>query len=572
MKWKKYVPILEWLPKYNQTHFKGDLSAGLTVGVMLIPQGMAYAMLAGLPPIYGLYASIVPLILYAIFGTSRQLAVGPVAMVSLLIAAGISGLNPADIDTYVALAIMLALMVGIVQLLMGVFRLGFLVNFLSHPVISGFTSAAALIIGFSQLKHLLGIDIPRSNYIHEIIGNAAANWSAVSIPTLLIGLVAIGVILLAKKVKFPVPGPLLAVVGGILVVWLMGLSTEGVKIVGEVPDGLPSFGVPVIYWDNLGELLPIALTISFIGFMESIAVAKAIQAKHKNYKVIPNQELIGLGLANIGGAFFKAFPTTGGFSRTAVNDQSGAKTGMASVISALLIGLTLMFLTPLFFYLPKAILASVIMVAVFGLIDIKEAVHLWKADRSDFWMLLITFIGTLTLGIEEGILIGVALSLGLIIYQTTKPHVAVLGKITGTGMYKNLDRFTDLENREDILIVRFDARLYFANVTFFKETMETLIAEKGDQLRLVVLDADSINSIDSSAMHALEEIVDECQSKEVLFYISGVKGPVRDALYRGHIVDKIGEEHFFMRIKHAVDYYDEKHQKTYSQYTLQTNE
>jgi SulP family sulfate permease len=572
MKWKKYVPILEWLPNYNQTHFKGDLAAGLTVGVMLIPQGMAYAMLAGLPMIYGLYASIVPLILYAIFGTSRQLAVGPVAMVSLLIAAGISGLNPADTETYVALAIMLALMVGVVQLLMGVFRLGFLVNFLSHPVISGFTSAAALIIGFSQLKHLLGIDIPRSNYIHEIIGNAAANWAAISIPTLLIGLVAIGVILLVKKIKFPVPGPLLAVVGGILAVWLLGLSSEGVKIVGEVPKGLPSFGMPTIYWDNLGELLPIALTISFIGFMESIAVAKAIQAKHKNYKVVPNQELIGLGLANIGGAFFKAFPTTGGFSRTAVNDQSGAKTGMASVISALLIGLTLLFLTPLFFYLPKAILASVIMVAVFGLIDIKEAVHLWKADRSDFWMLLITFVGTLTMGIEEGILIGVALSLGLIIYQTTKPHVAVLGKIVGTGMYKNLDRFKDLEDRKDVLIVRFDARLYFANVTFFKETMEKLIAGKGDQLRLVVLDADSINSIDSSAMHALEEIVDECQSKKVLFYISGVKGPVRDAMYRGHIVDKIGEEHFFMRIKHAVDFYDEKQEKTYSQYTLQTNE
>ena len=426
---KEFIPILEWLPKYGTAELKGDLAAGLTVGVMLIPQGMAYAMLAGLPPIYGLYASILPLILYAIFGTSRQLAVGPVAMVSLLIAAGVGAIAETGSETFIQLAILLALMVGLIQLLMGLFRLGFLVNFLSHPVVSGFTSAAALIIGFSQLKHLLGINIPRSNHVHEIIQNALENISATNLYTLGIGLTAIVIILAIKKLKIRIPGPLVAVVFGVLAVWLSGVDAQGVKIVGSVPDGLPSFAFPTIDLSQIQTLLPIAFTIAFISFMESIAVAKAIQSKHGDYKVVPNQELIALGAANIGGSLLQAFPTTGGFSRTAVNDQAGAKTGMAAIISAGLIVLTLLFLTPLFYFLPKAILASVIMVAVFGLIDYKEAIQLWKNYRPDFWMLAVTFVGTLLLGIEEGVLIGVVLSLAMIIFQTTKPHIATLGKI-----------------------------------------------------------------------------------------------------------------------------------------------
>ncbi len=571
MNFKQYFPILEWLPQYNSEFFKGDIIAGLTVGVMLIPQGMAYAMLAGMPPIYGLYASIIPLVLYAIFGTSRQLAVGPVAMVALLIAAGVGELTT-DTNEFIGLAILLALMVGVIQLLMGLFRLGFLVNFLSHPVIAGFTSAAALIIGFSQLKHLLGIDIARSNHIHEIIGNAISNLDAVNLYTLTIGLVAIGLIVLVKKIKLPIPGPLLAVVFGILAVWGLGWYEEGVKIVGEVPKGLPAFGIPSLNLENVKALLPIALTISFIGFMESIAVAKAIQSKHKNYQVLPNQELIALGMANIGGSFFQAFPTTGGFSRTAVNDQTGAKSGMASIFSAVLIALTLLFLTPLFYYLPKAILASVIMVAVFGLIDFKEAKHLWHTDRGDFLMMLATFLGTLALGIEEGILIGVVLSLGLIIFRTTQPHTAVLGKIPGKPHYKNIDRFHHLEVRDDVLIFRFDARLYFANVSFFKEKVETEILAKGKTLKLFLLDADSMNGIDSSGVHAIKDLIEFCHDRNIQFQFAGVKGPIRDILHRAGIVEKIGDENFFFRIQHAVDFYDKKTNQRYQEYALQTNE
>lgn len=572
MNLKTYLPILEWLPGYKKEFLKGDLSAGLTVGVMLIPQGMAYSMLAGLPPIYGLYASIVPLILYAIFGTSRQLAVGPVAMISLLVAAGVGTIAAQGTEKYLALAILLAMMVGVIQLLMGLFRLGFLVNFLSHPVIAGFTSAAALIIGFSQLKHLLGINIENSHHIHAIISDAFANIGAVNPATLLIGLAAIVLILFVKKIKFFLPGPLLAVVFGILAVWGLDLAQAGVGIVGEVPKGLPAFAFPHFDMESIKTLFPIALTISFIGFMESIAVAKAIQKQHNDYKVEPNQELIGLGMANIGASFFQAFPVTGGFSRTAVNNQNGAKTGMASIISALLIVLTLLLLTPLFYYLPNAILASVIMVAVFGLIDIKEARHLWKADRADFWMMAATFAGTLILGIEAGILIGVALSLGIIIYRTTRPHVAILGKIPGKPDYRNVKRFANLEQNDAHLIVRFDDRLYFANVDFFKETIENEIQKRGGALRLVVLDADGIMHIDSSGVNGLKDLIGFCEKSDIRFYISGLKGPVRDILYRSGLLQQIGEDKVFFRNQHAIDYFYQKENPDYKKYALQTDE
>ncbi len=568
---KQHIPILDWISQYGKKEFKGDLFAGLTVGVMLIPQGMAYAMLAGLPPIYGLYASIIPLIVYAIFGTSRQLAVGPVAMISLLVATGVGAIATPGSADFITLAILLALMVGLIQFTMGIFRLGFLVNFLSHPVIAGFTSAAALIIGFSQLKYLLGIDIPRSNHVHEMLLQAFEQIGATNLPTLAIGLTAIGLILLVKKIKLPIPGPLLAVVFGIMAVWVLGLHNFGVNIVGAVPKGLPSVSFVGIDFDNVKELLPIALTISFIGFIESIAVAKAIQAKHKNYEVVPNQELIGLGLANIAGSFFQGFPIAGGFSRTAVNNQAGAKTGMAAIFSALLIALTLLFLTPLFFYLPKAILASVIMVAVFGLIDFKEAKYLWRTDRGDFMMMLATFAGTLTLGIEEGILVGVLLSLSLMIYRTTQPHVAILGKIPDKSHYRNIDRFQHLEVRKDILILRYDAHLYFANANFFKETFENAIAQKGNQLKLVIFNGDSMNGIDSSGIYILEEIVENCKEQQINFYLAGIKGPIRDILYRSGLTAKIGEENFFFRIQHAVDFYDKKTTDCYKDYTLQTN-
>lgn len=576
MKIKQFIPAFDWMPKYNNEQLKDDLSAGLTVGVMLIPQGMAYAMIAGLPPIYGLYASTIPLIIYALLGTSRQLAVGPVAMVSLLTAAGVGTLADGGTETYIALAITLALFVGLIQFLLGVFRLGFLVNFLSHPVVSGFTSAAALIIGLSQLKHLLGIKLAGSHHVHEILIQAFEKIGEIHWVTFAIGIAGILLIKGIKRYSKSIPGQLVAVVFGILIVWLLGLSEQGVKIVGEVPSGLPSFSLPSFSMENINALLPTALAISLVSFMESIAVAKAIQSKHRNYKVVANQELIALGLSNVGGAFLQSYPVTGGFSRTAVNDQAGAKTGMASLISASLIILTLLFLTPLFYYLPNAILASVIMVAVFGLIDIKEAVHLWHADRSDFWMLVVTFVATLGLGIEQGVGVGVVLSLVWVVFRTTRPHVAELGRVPGTHFYRNVDRFKNVEERKDLLIMRFDASIYFANTNYFKDNLYEMADRKGSQLKTIIINSESINNLDSSGAHALEELIDEYQSKGVKIIFTGVKGPVRDALSKSHLTEKIGEDGFFMSVQEAVDFLEKNNSKKekvpFSDYTLQVNQ
>lgn len=573
MNLKNYLPILDWTKNYSNKHLKGDISAGLTVGVMLIPQGMAYAMIAGLPPIYGLYASTIPLIIYAIFGTSRQLAVGPVAMVSLLTAAGIGAIAEGGTETYLALAILLAFLVGGIQFLLGAFRLGFLVNFLSHPVISGFTSAAALIIGLSQLKHLLGIDLARSHHVHEIIIQAAENIGSIHWITLGIGLGGIVLILIAKRINKSIPGPLLAVVFGILLVFGFGLTSTGVKIVGSVPDGLPSFAFPDLNFNNIELLLPTALAISLVSFMESIAVAKAIQAKHKDYKVSPNQELIGLGLANLGGSLFQSYPVTGGFSRTAVNDQAGAKTGLAAIISAVLIILTLLFLTPLFYYLPKAILASVIMVAVFGLIDYKEALHLWKSNRSDFWILMVTFIATLALGIEQGIGIGVILSLAMIIYRTSKPHIAELGNVPGTIFYRNKNRFDNVSIQNDILIVRIDAQMYFANSNYIRESIEALLQNRGKGIKAVIINSDSINNLDSSAIHTLDDMITDFKNQGIQVMFTGVKGPVRDAMVKADMIDKVGKENFFMSVQSAVDRHNTQNheRKDHNQYILQSN-
>ena len=571
---KQFMPIFEWLPNYNKDNFKGDLSAGLTVGVMLIPQGMAYAMIAGLPPIYGLYASTVPMIIYAIFGTSRQLAVGPVAMDSLLTAAGVSAIAAVGSDAYISLAISLAVMVGVIQLLLGVFRLGFLVNFLSYPVISGFTSAAALIIGLSQLKHLLGIDIPRTNHIYEIIKYAYDQFAQINWETVAIGVGGIFLIKGSKKINKAIPGPLVVVLFGILAVWGFGLVDNGVKIVGTVPSGLPKFGLPQLDFDSMQLLIPTALAIALVSFMESIAVSKAVQSKHKNYKVVPNQELIALGLSNLGGALFQSYQVTGGFSRTAVNDQAGAKTPIAAIITALLIVLTLLFLTPLFYFLPKAVLASVIMVAVFGLIDIKEAKNLWSANRTDFWMLVVTFVATLSFGIQQGIGVGVILSLAMVIFRTTRPHVAMLGRVPGTALYRNVERFEGLEQRDDMKILRFDAQLYFANSNFFKETLENVMIDN-ENLKVLILDCESVNQMDSSAVHALEEVIDDYRSNGKDIYFSAVKGPVRDALSKAHLDEKIGKNNFFMSKQEAVEAFTSKDhvdvQTPRPEYTTQAN-
>jgi SulP family sulfate permease len=551
---KRYLPIFQWLPNYKKSYLSGDISAGLTVGIMLIPQGMAYAMIAGLPPVFGLYASLIPQVIYAILGTSRQLAVGPVAMDSLLVASGLGALAISGIDEYVAMAIFLALFMGAIQLGLGLLRMGFLVNFLSKPVISGFTSAAAIIIGLSQLKHLLGTDIERSNQVHILLKNAFITIKETNLITLGIGVLAIVIIKVIKKINKGIPAALVVVVLGILGIYTFGLNELGVKIVGEVPSGLPSFGVPSIDYSRISELVPIALTLALIAFMEAISVAKAVEEKHDDYEVDPNQELIALGTSNIIGSLFQSYPTTGGFSRTAVNDQAGAKTGVSPIISALVVGLTLLFLTPLFYYLPNAVLAAIIMVAVFGLIDFKYPIELFKNRRDEFFLLLATFLITLTVGIKEGILIGVLVSLLLLVYRTSRPHIAVLGRIKNTDYFKNINRFPeDTETFIDFLIVRFDAQLYFGNKEYFrKELLKLVVLE--EEIKYVILNAEAINYIDSSAVHMMRQLISELKTKNIKFIITGAIGPTRDILYSSKLIHDIGKENLFVKTHEALEH------------------
>ena len=537
----------------------------------MIPQGMAYAMIAGIPPIYGLYAAFIPQIVYSIFGTSRQSSVAPVAMISLLIGAGISEFAVQGSDSYVKLAILLATIVGILQLLFGLFRMGFLVNFLSQPVISGYTSSAAIIIGLSQLKHLLGVDMPSSNLIHEIAQQVIVHIGQLHLITISIGLLSIVLIVVLKKLNKALPGALIMVIAGISIVSIFDLETLGVEIVGTVPEGLPAFNIPEITKSEVMNLLPLAMIISLIGFMESISIAKAIQSKKRNYKVSANKELLGLGFANLSGSFFGSFPVSGGFSRTAVNEQAGANTNLASWISAVLVGLTLLFFTPLFHNLPKSVLAAIIMVAVFSLIDLKSAVVLFKTSKKDFYMLIVTFLSTLIFGVQIGITTGVVLSLGLVIHRSDYPHLAELGKLPDSNYYRNLSRFPEAIERKDALVFRFDSELYFANINFFKERIEQMMTRKGDDLKVIVLNAQSIYALDSSAAKGLEEIVEDCRKRGIEFYMTEVIGPVRDMLQKTGLFEKIGNDHFKMRVQDALDFFD-SHEKPTHTYATQSNQ
>ena len=414
---KKIIPILEWLPNYQSSRFNGDLIAGITVGIILIPQGIAYALIAGLPPIYGLYCALLPQIVYAIFGTSRQVAIGPVAMDSLIVATGVSTLALVGTDRYISIAILLALLVGIIQFLMGVFKLGFLVSFLSKPVITGFTSAVALIIGLNQFRNLLGIDIIQSDQIQFLIVDIWLKITAIHIPTTSIGCIAMVIIILFRKINKKIPNALIVVILGIVAMKYLGTKVQDVAIVKNIPSGLPSFSIPIFDFQLIKQLMPIALTLVMVGYLELISMGKTLEAKQDEYRVEPNQELIALGLSNIVGSFFKAYPSSSSFSRSAINQESGAKTGLAALISVAMVVFTLLFLTPYFYYLPNTVLAAIIIVAVFGLINFSEGFYLWRTNKIDFGLMLITFLSTLTIGIEYGILIGVISSIVITAYR-----------------------------------------------------------------------------------------------------------------------------------------------------------
>ena len=504
---------------------------------MLVPQGMAYAMIAGLPVVYGLYAALVPQIVYGFFGTSRHLAVGPVAMDSLLVAAGLGGLALAGTDRYVELALLLSVMMGLTQWAMGMLRMGFLVQFLSKPVISGFTSAAAILIGLNQLPHLAGVACERSNQVHVVLGHIMEAAASTHGLTLGVGIGAIG-ILTGLKVWAPkVPAALTVVLGSVAVSWGMGLEAQGVQVVGHIPRGLPAAGLPSWELSDVQTLLPVSLTLALVAFMEAISVAKAVEERH-DYDVDANQELKALGMANVLGALFQSYPTTGGFSRTAVTEQSGGKTPVTAWVAAAVVALTLVLLTPLFHHLPNVVLAAVVLVAVVGLVDMRFPRKLWNQDKWETGVLAITFLVTLFVSLPTGIGVGVSLALALWIRQMMAPHHAVLGNVH--GVHRNVERFQEAVVLPEVLVVRYDGALTFANQSHFKRTLQDWVTRKGDPLELIVIQADTISHIDASARATFRNLLQEWRTAGLEVCLAGAIGPVRDSLASDGFLDEGG--------------------------------
>lgn len=559
---KKYFPIFDWLPKYKKSYIAGDVSAGFTVGIMLIPQGMAYAMIAGLPPVYGLYAALIPNLLYGLTGSSRKLAVGPVALDSLIVASGLAAMKLESIEAYIAMALFLAFFVGLLQLFMGLFKMGFLANFLSRPVVSGFTSAAALVIAVSQLGHFLGVQIEATKTL-DTLRALASKLTEIVYWDLAIGIIAIIVIVLLKKVSKKLPSAMLVVVLSIVGIYLFMKQEGDVTLLGMIPEGLPTFTMHNVNKEQWIHAFPLCLALAFISFAEAMSMAKAVEEKSQEFYTNPNQELRALGVSNIIGSFFQSFPANAGFSRTAVNISEGAKTGMASIISAAVVAVTLLFLTPYFEYLPKSVLGAIILVAVYGLIDFKYPAQLYKQQKDEFVLLLVTFLTNLLIGITQGIIFGVLFSLLLLVYRTSRPHMAVLGKIKGMDYFKNLNRFPeDTEQYDEILMLRFDAQFYFANIHYFKKVLMNEIEKKGDTLKYVILNAEPVNYIDNTALNQLEKLVEGLKEKGITFKIAGAIGPIRDRIQKSGLVEVIGRENMYVRTAEAYEDSLKKVEKT----------
>ncbi len=536
----RLLPILTWAPSYERTNLRSDLAAGVTVGAMLVPQAMAYALLAGLPPEVGLYAATIPVIIYALFGSSRQLAVGPVAIVSLLTASALSPLVEEGTAGYVEAAALLALMVGVVHLVLAVGRLGFLVNFLSHSVLVGFTAAAAIIIGFSQVKHLLGISTERKDHFHETVIEVLDNVADTNTATLVLGVAALTTLLVLKRVAPRIPAALVVVVGSILAVTALDLESDGVRVVGDIPDSLPAFGLPGFDGSLVADLATTALVITLVGFMESIAVAK-VYARRNRYELKPENELVGLGAANVASGVFGGYPVTGGFSRTAVNATAGAKTPLASLITAGIVLAAIAVLTPLFGSLPNAALGAIIIAAVIGLIDVREMRHIASVKRSDLIGLVVAFVATLALGIELGILVAVVASMLVVFARMSTPHAATLGHVAGTTSYRNVDRFPEAHVIDGVTVLRIDAALSFVNAA----NVRRMLLDHADALdaepRAFVLDASGINDLDATGADMLAEVLDELDERRVSFHVASVKGPVRDVHFAAGLWERLGD-------------------------------
>jgi sulfate permease, SulP family len=555
------VPALDWLAHYERKHLRGDALAGLIVATLLIPQAMAYALLAGLPPQVGLYASLLPLAVYALLGSSRYLSVGPSALLSLLIVTQVAALADPGSPRYLAFAMATALIVGVMQIAMGAAQLGVLTNFLIQPVLSGFTSAAAAHIALSQLKHLLGVEVPRTDYLHQLLGELARALPQIHWPTVAITTASVLLLLafqyllpgvLARWKAFPPAiahslsksGPIIVVIAGTAIVAAFQVGpSSGVSIIGEIPSGLPRFELPELAAPEFLPLIPLAFAISLIGFLENISVAKALAAKRRQ-KVDSNQEFIALGAANLAAGVTGGYPVSGSFARSTVNFTAGANTGLASLVTVAVVGIAALFLMPLFHHLPQAVLAAIITVAVIGLMDFGMPRRLWRYNKADAAALILTFVGVLAVGVTKGILIGIASTVILHLWRTSRPHMAVVGRVPDTEHFRNVQRHA-VQTLPHVLLLRIDESLYFANTKYIEDFVLCAAAER-PQLRHLVLICNAINFIDASALETLTDLRNRMQDAGIELYLTEVKGPVMDRLADTEFVEQLGSERVFL--------------------------
>ncbi|XP_044461973.1 sulfate transporter 4.1, chloroplastic-like isoform X2 [Mangifera indica] len=564
MTWIQWIEMLfpcsRWIRTYKwREYFQIDLMAGITVGVMLVPQAMSYARLAGLEPIYGLYSGFVPIFVYAIFGSSRQLAIGPVALVSLLVSNVLAGIADLSSELYTELAILLALMVGICECIMGLLRLGWLIRFISHAVISGFTTASAIVIALSQVKYFLGYSIVRSSKIVPLIKSIIAGADKFSWPPFVMGSIILSILLIMKHLGHTrkylrflrAAGPLTAVVLGTTFVKIYHPSS--ISLVGDIPQGLPKFSLPKEF-GYITSLIPTALLITGVAILESVGIAKALAAKN-GYELDSNQELFGLGVANMMGSFFSVYPTT------AVNHESGAKTGLSGIITGIIMGCALLFLTPLFEYIPQCVLAAIVISAVMSLVDYEEAIFLWGVDKRDFLLWTITSFTTLFLGIEIGVLVGVGASLAFVIHESANPHIAILGRLPGTTVYRNIQQYPEAYTYHGIVIVRVDAPIYFANISYIKDRLREYELEvdkssrrgvEVERIYFLILEMAPVTYIDSGAVQALKDLHQEYKARDIQMAISNPNREVLMILSKSGLVDLIGKEWYFVRVHDAV--------------------
>lgn len=547
----RYLPILDWGRRYDLAALQSDLLAAVIVTIMLIPQSLAYAMLAGLPPEAGIYASILPIMLYAIFGSSRALAVGPVAVVSLMTAAAVGQVAAQGTAGYAAAALTLAALSGGILILMGIFRLGFLANFLSHPVIAGFITASGLLIAVSQIRHILGVQAG-GDTLPQMLSSLVGAVGATNPITLALGVTTTAFLFWQRKALAPLlrrlglspraatmvarAGPVLAVVVTTLLVWGLGLDERGVAIVGAVPQGLPPLTLPAFSGDLIGALLVPALLISVIGFVESVSVGQTLAAKRRE-RIDPDQELIGLGAANIGAGFTGGMPVTGGFARSVVNADAGAETPAAGAFTAIGLAIAALALTPLIHYLPTATLAATIIVAVLSLVDLRILRQAWTYSRADFAAVAVTIALTLLAGVETGVSAGVILSVLLHLWNTSRPHIAEVGLVPGTQHFRNILRHEVLTD-PCLLTIRIDESLYFANARMLEDRVLDRVAAE-PRIRHVVLMFSAVNSVDLSAVESLQALNSRLSGMGVTLHLSEVKGPVMDRLRRSHLLHEL---------------------------------